>query len=99
CERGRCAPATFGVGVAPPHEEPRRGSSSSAHESTSGGSTNYGSGHPIPVLRPSFMTSPYQRPSFPFGLIPNSTLFITWSPEMITRMELQPSLPYRHQST
>src|SRR5262249_10956482 len=45
CERGRCVPAMFDVGVAPPHEEPRSGSSSSAHESTSGRSTKYGSGH------------------------------------------------------
>src|SRR5215510_14661827 len=44
CERGRCVPAMFDVGVAPPHEEPRSGSSSSAHESTSGRSTNYGRG-------------------------------------------------------
>src|SRR5262249_24389441 len=51
CERGRCAPAMFDVGVAPPHEEPRSGSSSSAHESTSGRSTNYGSGHLIRVFR------------------------------------------------
>ena len=34
-ERGRCVPAMFGVGVAP-DEEPRSGSSSSAHESTRG---------------------------------------------------------------
>jgi hypothetical protein len=51
CERGRCVPAMFDVGVAPPHEEPRSGSSSSAHESTSGRSTNYGSGHLIRVFR------------------------------------------------
>jgi hypothetical protein len=50
CERGRCVPAMFDVGVAPPHE-PRSGSSSSAHESTSGRSTNYGSGHLIQVFR------------------------------------------------
>ena len=50
CERGKCVPAVFGVGVAP-DEEPRSGSSSSAHESTSGRSTNYGSGHPIRVFR------------------------------------------------
>src|SRR6516164_8204500 len=43
-------PAMFDVGVAPPHEEPRSGSSSSAHESTSGRSTNYGSGHLIRVF-------------------------------------------------
>src|SRR5262249_43767737 len=34
--RERCVPAMFGVGVAPAHEEPRSGSSSSAHESTRG---------------------------------------------------------------
>src|SRR5262245_43831471 len=51
CERGRCVPAMFGVGVAPPHEEPRSGSSSSARESTSGRSTNYGRGHLIRVFR------------------------------------------------
>src|SRR5262244_876123 len=51
CERGRCVPAMFDVGVAPPHEEPRSGSSSSAHESTSGRSTNYGSGHLIRAFR------------------------------------------------
>jgi hypothetical protein len=51
CERGSRVPAMFGVGVAPAHEEPRSGSSSSAHESTSGRSTNYGSGHPTPVFR------------------------------------------------
>src|SRR5215813_12407930 len=51
CERGRCVPAMFDVGVAPPHEEPRSGSSSSVHESTSGRSTNYGSGHLIRVFR------------------------------------------------
>jgi len=41
----------FGVGVAPAREEPRSGSSSSGHESTSSRSTNYGSGHPIRVFR------------------------------------------------
>src|SRR5262249_8879566 len=51
CERGMCVPAMFGVGVAPPHEEPRSGSSSSARESTSGRSTNYGRGHLIRVFR------------------------------------------------
>jgi hypothetical protein len=50
CERGRCVPAVFGVGVAP-DEEPRSGSSSSARESTSGRSTNYGRGHLIRVFR------------------------------------------------
>jgi hypothetical protein len=42
-------PAMFGVGVAP-DEEPRSGSSSSARESTSGRSTNYGRGHLIRVF-------------------------------------------------
>jgi hypothetical protein len=41
----------FGVGVAPAHEEPRSGSNNSAHESTSGRSTPYGSGHLIRVFR------------------------------------------------
>ena len=50
CERGKCVPAVFGVGVAP-DEEPRSGSSSSARESTSGRSTNYGRGHLIRVFR------------------------------------------------
>jgi hypothetical protein len=50
CERGKCVPAVFGVGVAP-DEEPRSGSSSSAHESTNGRSTNYGSGDLIRVVR------------------------------------------------
>jgi len=49
-ERGRCVPAMFGVGVAP-DEEPRSGSSSSAHESTSGRSTNHGHGDLIRVFR------------------------------------------------
>ena len=47
----KCVPAMFGVGVAPAHEEPRSGSNNSAHESTSGHSTNYGSGHLIRVFR------------------------------------------------
>src|SRR5262249_13860450 len=51
CERGKCVPAMFGVGVAPAHEEPRSGSNNSAHESTSGRSTSYGSGHLIRVFR------------------------------------------------
>jgi len=51
CERGKCVPAMFGVGVAPAHEEPRSGSNNSAHEPTSGRSTNYGSGHLIRVFR------------------------------------------------
>ena len=46
-----CVPAMFGVGVAPAHEEPRSGLNNSAHESTSGRSTNYGSGHLIRVFR------------------------------------------------
>ena len=50
CERGKCVPAVFGVGVAP-DEEPGSGSSSSARESTSGRSTNYGRGHLIRVFR------------------------------------------------
>src|SRR5262245_3816085 len=41
----------FGVGVAPAHEEPRSGSNNSAHESKSGRSTSYGSGHLIRVFR------------------------------------------------
>src|SRR6516162_3512828 len=49
--RERCVPAMFGVGVAPAHEEPRSGLNNSAHESTSGRSTNYGSGHLIRVFR------------------------------------------------
>jgi hypothetical protein len=41
----------FGVRVAPAHEEPRSGSNNSEHESTSGRSTNYESGHLIRVFR------------------------------------------------
>jgi hypothetical protein len=44
-------PAMFGVRAAPAHEEPRSGSNNSEHESTSGRSTNYGSGHLIRVFR------------------------------------------------
>ncbi len=51
CERGRCVLAIFGVRVAPAHDEPRSGSNNSAHESTSGRSTNCGSGHLIRVFR------------------------------------------------
>ena len=54
-------PAMFDVGVAPPHKEPRSGSSSSAHESTSGRSTNYGSGHHI-------RRRLGRRKSMPFGV-------------------------------
>jgi hypothetical protein len=41
----------FGVRVAPAHEEPRSGLNNSEHESTSGRSTNHGSGHLIRVFR------------------------------------------------
>jgi hypothetical protein len=51
CEIGRCAPAIFGVRVAPARDEPRTGSNNSEHEATSGRSTNYGSGHLIRVFR------------------------------------------------
>jgi hypothetical protein len=51
CKRRRCVLAIFGVRVAPAHDEPRSGSNNSAHESTSGRSTNYGSGHLIRVFR------------------------------------------------
>src|ERR1700757_2645482 len=37
--------------AAPAHEGPRNGSNNSVHESTSGHSTNYGSGHLIRVFR------------------------------------------------
>jgi hypothetical protein len=51
CEVGRCVPAIFGVRVAPARDEPRTGSSNSERESTTGRSTNYGSGHLIRVFR------------------------------------------------
>ena len=51
CEIGRCVPAIFGVRVAPARDEPRTGSNNSERESTSGRSTNYGSGHLIRVFR------------------------------------------------
>ena len=51
CERGRCVPAIFGVRVAPAHDEPRSGSNNSERESTSGRSTDCGSGHLIRVFR------------------------------------------------
>ena len=51
CEVGRCVLAIFGVRVAPAHDEPRNGSNNSERESTSGRSTNYGSGHLIRVFR------------------------------------------------
>jgi hypothetical protein len=41
----------FGVRVAPAHDEPRRGPNNSERESTSGRSTDYGSGHLIRVFR------------------------------------------------
>ena len=44
-------PAIFGVRVAPAHDEPRKGSNKSERGSTSGRSTNYGSGHLIRVFR------------------------------------------------
>jgi len=44
-------PAIFGVRVAPARDEPRTGSNNSERESTSGRSTNYGSGHLIRVFR------------------------------------------------
>jgi hypothetical protein len=44
-------PATFGVRVAPARVEPRTGSNNSERDSTSGRSTNYGSGHLIRVFR------------------------------------------------
>jgi hypothetical protein len=50
-ERGRCVAAMFGVHVVPAHEEPRKGSNKSEHESTSDHSTNCGSGHLIRVFR------------------------------------------------
>jgi hypothetical protein len=50
CERGRCVAAMFGVRAAPVHEEPRSGSNNSEHESTSGRSTSYGSGHLVRVF-------------------------------------------------
>jgi hypothetical protein len=49
CERGKCVPAMFGVGVAPAHEELRNGSNKSESEPTSGHSTNYGSAHLVPA--------------------------------------------------
>jgi hypothetical protein len=51
CERRRFVPAIFGVRVAPACDEPRSGSNNSERESTSGLSTNYGSGHLIRVFR------------------------------------------------
>jgi hypothetical protein len=44
-------PAIFGVRVAPARDEPRTGSNNSERVSTSGRSTNYGSGHLIRVFR------------------------------------------------
>jgi hypothetical protein len=44
-------PAILGVRVAPARDEPRTGSNNSERESTSGRSTNYGSGHLIRVFR------------------------------------------------
>ena len=49
CARGTCVPAI--VRVAPAHDEPRSGPNNSERESTSGRSTDYGSGHLIPVFR------------------------------------------------
>src|SRR5262249_50241100 len=66
CERGKCVPAVFGVGVAP-DEEPRSGSSSSAHESTSGRSTNYGSGDLIRGFRDIGRIFSWQLPSSPLA--------------------------------
>jgi hypothetical protein len=43
-------PAIFGVRVAPARDEPRTGSNNSERESTSGRSTNYGSGYLIRVF-------------------------------------------------
>jgi hypothetical protein len=51
CEIGSCVPAILGVRVAPARVEPRTGSNNSERESTSGRSTNYGSGHLIRVFR------------------------------------------------
>jgi len=51
CERGKCVPAIFCVRVALAHDEPRSGLNNSERESTSGRSTNYGSGHLIRVFR------------------------------------------------
>src|SRR6516164_11816345 len=48
---GRCAPATFGVRVAPVHDEPRSSSNKSEREPTSVRSTNYGSERLVRVLR------------------------------------------------
>src|SRR5262249_54901300 len=45
------------------------------------------------------MTSQYQRPSLPLGIMRSSTFSISWSPEMIIRVELEHSLPCRTQST
>src|SRR6266545_346967 len=47
----RCVPATFGVRVAPAHDEPRKGSNKSERGPTSGRSINCGSGHLIQVFR------------------------------------------------
>ena len=47
----RCVPATFGVRVAPAHDEPRSASNNSERGPTSGRSINCGSGHLIQVVR------------------------------------------------
>src|SRR5262249_58691591 len=51
CEIGSRVPAILGVRVAPAGDEPRTGSNNSERVSTSGRSTNYGSGHLTRVFR------------------------------------------------
>ena len=51
CERRRCVPAISDVRVAPAHGQPRSRSNNSERGSTSGRSTNYGSGHLILIFR------------------------------------------------
>jgi hypothetical protein len=66
-ERGRRVSATFGVRVAPAHDEPRSGPNNSKRVSTSGRSTKYGSGHLIRVFRDIgrifSLLFPFQHPS------------------------------------
>jgi hypothetical protein len=51
CARERCVAAISGFRVAPAHDKPHSGQNNSERESTSGRSTDYGSGHLIRVFR------------------------------------------------